>query len=54
MERVIDTNVLVDYIVLDSELHEKAKEGLERIGNGLLPSVAVEGACPSTQTPGLR
>ncbi len=42
MECVIDTNVLVDYILLDSELHEKAKEGLEKIENGFVPAVVIE------------
>ena len=42
MECVIDTNVLVGYIIKGSEMHEKAKEYLERIDNGVLPSVVLE------------
>ncbi len=42
MECVIDTNVLVDYIIKGSEMHEKAKEYLERINNGILPTVVLE------------
>ncbi len=34
--------MLVDYIIVDSELHKKASEGLEKIDNGFLPSVVVE------------
>ncbi len=42
MECVIDTNVLVEYIIKGSDLHEKAKEYLEKIDNGILPSVVIE------------
>ncbi len=42
MECVIDTNVLVDYIIKGSEMHEKAKEYLEKIDNGVLPSIVLE------------
>lgn len=42
MECVIDTNVLVDYILIDSEMHNKAKSGLEKIVNGFVPSVVLE------------
>ncbi len=42
MECVIDTNVLVDYIILESELHEKARLNLEKVDKGLVPSVVVE------------
>ncbi len=42
MECVIDTNVLVNYIIKGSDMHEKAKEYLEKIDNGILPSVVVE------------
>lgn len=42
MECVIDTNVLVDYIILESELHDRAKTGLEKISRGFVPSVVVE------------
>ncbi len=42
MECVIDTNVLVDYIIKDSDMHEKARECLEKIDNGILPSVVLE------------
>ncbi|HUB92725.1 MAG TPA: PIN domain-containing protein [Candidatus Saccharimonadales bacterium] len=42
MESVIDTSVLVDYILLDSELHGAAKAGLEKITRGFLPSVVLE------------
>ena len=42
MECIIDTNVLVDYILLDSELHEKARLNLEKADNGFVPSVVIE------------
>lgn len=42
MECVIDTNVLVNYIIKGSDMHEKAKEYLEKIDNGVLPSVILE------------
>lgn len=42
MESVIDTSILVDYIILESEFHERAKLGLDRITHGFLPSVVVE------------
>ena len=42
MECVIDTNVLVDYIIKGSEMHEKAKEYLEKVDNGILPSIVLE------------
>lgn len=42
MEGVIDTCVLVDYILMDSEQHERARLNLEKIDRGFLPSVVVE------------
>jgi predicted nucleic acid-binding protein len=42
MEGMIDTSVLVDYILLDSELHERAKSGLETLEHGFLPTVVIE------------
>jgi predicted nucleic acid-binding protein len=42
MECVIDTNILVDYMIKGSDMHEKAKEYLEKIDNGVLPSVVLE------------
>ncbi len=42
MEYVIDTNVLVDYIIKGSDMHEKAREYLEKVDNGVLPSVVLE------------
>ena len=42
MECVIDTNILVDYIIKGSEMHEKAKKYLEKVDNGILPSVVLE------------
>lgn len=42
MECVIDTNVLVDYIIKGSDMHEKAREYLEKVDNGVLPSVVLE------------
>ena len=42
MECVIDTNILLGYIIKGSEMHEKAKEYLEKIDNGILPSVVLE------------
>jgi len=42
MDCIIDTNVLVDYILLDSALHEKAKSDLEKVDYGFIPSVVIE------------
>lgn len=42
MECVIDTNVLVDYIIKGSEMHEKAKWYLEKIDSGVLPGIVLE------------
>ncbi len=42
MEGVIDTSVLVDYILLEAPNHELAKTSLERIDRGFLPTVVVE------------
>ena len=38
MECVIDTSVLVDYILMDAEMHEKAKAGLAKIDTGFIPA----------------
>ena len=42
MECVIDTSVLVDYILMDAEMHEKAKAGLAKIDTGFIPAVVIE------------
>jgi predicted nucleic acid-binding protein len=42
MESLIDTSVLVDYILLDSEFHQRAETGIKKIERGFLPSVVVE------------
>ena len=39
---MIDTNVLVGYIIKGSDMHEKAKECLEKVDNGVLPSIVLE------------
>lgn len=42
MKCVIDTSVLVDYILMDSEMHERAKAGLAKIDAGFIPAVVME------------
>lgn len=42
MDCIIDTNVLIDYTILDSERHDQAKRGLEKVTHGYLPTVVVE------------
>ncbi len=42
MECVIDTNVLVERILFDSDMHLEAEKGLEQIDVGILPSVVVQ------------
>jgi predicted nucleic acid-binding protein len=42
MECIIDTNVIVDYILLDSENHARAESELRKIDRGFLPTVVVE------------
>ena len=42
MEGIVDTSVLVDYILLDSELNERAKASLEKLERGFLPTVVIE------------
>ncbi len=42
MEGIIDTSVLVDYILPESQRHEKAKEAMGKIDRGFLPTVVVE------------
>ena len=42
MDCIIDTSILVDYILIDSEFHKRAEAGLEKISIGFLPTVVIE------------
>jgi predicted nucleic acid-binding protein len=42
MECVIDTNVIINEMIEDAELHDSAVNGLEKIKRILIPTVVVE------------
>lgn len=42
MEGLIDTSVLVEYLLLEAEQHDRAKSSIEKLDQGFLPSVVVE------------
>lgn len=42
MRCVIDTSVLVDYMLLGSERHDRAAEALKKVGDGMVPAVVLQ------------